>query len=57
MADLFVADVVLVELKAAKALDDSHQAQMLNYLKATKLKIGLVLNFGTSKVGIKRVAN
>lgn len=57
IADLFVADTVLVELKAAKALDDSHQAQMLSYLKATKLKIGLVLNFGTSKLGIKRVVN
>ncbi len=55
-ADLVIEVVVLVELKASKAIDDIHQAQLLNYLKATKLKIGLILNFGTSRLGIKRMA-
>lgn len=57
VADLIVEDQVLVELKAAKTIDDIHQAQLLNYLKATKLKIGLIINFGTSRLGIKRMAN
>ncbi|MFN0110581.1 MAG: GxxExxY protein [Blastocatellia bacterium] len=57
VADLVVEDTVLVELKAAKAIDDIHQAQLLNYLKATRLKIGLLINFGTSRLGIKRMAN
>lgn len=57
IADLIIENTVLVELKSAKAIDDIHQAQLLNYLKATKLKIGLILNFGTSKLGIKRMAN
>src|SRR5215468_10074931 len=57
IADLVVEGIVLVELKAARAIDDIHHAQMLNYLKATNLKIGLILNFGTSKMGIKRMAN
>lgn len=57
VADLIVEGAVLVELKVAKVIDDIHQAQLLNYLKATELKIGLILNFGTSRLGIKRMAN
>ena len=45
-ADLFVADTVIVELKAAKDLADEHEAQLLNYLKATPYEVGLLLNFG-----------
>jgi GxxExxY protein len=45
-ADLLVADAVIVELKAAKALADEHEAQLLNYLKATPHEVGLLLNFG-----------
>jgi len=45
-ADMLVADCVLLELKAARALDSSHQAQLLNYLRATEIEVGLVLNFG-----------
>jgi len=57
IADLIIENTVLVELKSAKAIDGIHQAQLLNYMKATNLKIGLILNFGTSKLGIKRMAN
>lgn len=57
VADLIVDGAVLVELKVAKTIDEVHQAQLLNYLKATGLKIGLLLNFGTSRLGIKRMAN
>ena len=45
-ADLLVNDVVLVELKAARALDSAHEAQLLHYLRATEVEVGLLLNFG-----------
>ncbi len=56
-ADLLVEKRVVVELKAAKALEDSHLAQCLNYLKATKLTVCLLINFGEEKVKVKRVVN
>jgi len=54
-ADMVVEDEVIVELKAVTAFDSIHYAQLLNYLKATGLRTGLLLNFGTPKLGIKRV--
>jgi len=57
VADLLVEDAVIVELKAVKTLDESHMAQGLNYLHATGLKVCLLLNFGTSKVQVKRVVH
>ena len=45
-ADLLVADAVIVELKAVKKLVEEHEAQLLNYLKATPYEVGLLLNFG-----------
>lgn len=56
-ADLVVDDLVILEVKAAKAIDQIHEAQLLNYLKATRLGIGLILNFGTPRLGIKRMVN
>jgi len=56
-ADLLVEDSMLVELKAVKEFDDVHMAQCLNYLKATGLKLCLLLNFGKSRVDVKRVVN
>lgn len=55
-ADLIVENCVLVELKACKALDEVHQAQSINYLKATGLRVCLILNFGKSRLEIKRLA-
>jgi len=52
--DLLVENVVLVELKTVKNLDDVHKAQCLNYLKATGLKICLLINFGNPRVEVKR---
>lgn len=57
MADLIVNGRVIVELKAVKAFDDVHYAQCLNYLKATGMKICLLINFGLPKIGIKRFIN
>jgi GxxExxY protein len=52
-ADLLVADAVIVELKAVRKLLEEHEAQLLNYLKATPYEVGLLLNFGP-KPEIKR---
>ena len=56
-ADMLVEQSVLVELKAVKALDATHLAQCLNYLKAAGLRICLLLNFGAPRLEIKRVIN
>ena len=53
--DLLVKNIVIVELKAARSLDQSSIAQRLNYLKATATPICLLLNFGSSKVEVKRI--
>ena len=45
-ADLVINNVVLVELKACKAIDPSHEAPLLHYLRSTEIEIGLLLNFG-----------
>jgi GxxExxY protein len=55
VADLLVEGAVLIELKAAKAIEPVHEAQLLNYLRATGLRTGLLLNFGTPRLGIKRL--
>ena len=55
--DLLVEDVLLVELKIVKALDDTHRMQCSNYLKATGLQLCLLLNFGNPRLEIKRVVN
>lgn len=44
--DIVVADKVIVELKCARTIDSNHEAQLLNYLKATQFEVGLLLNFG-----------
>ena len=53
-ADLIVGRRVLVELKACASLDSVHEAQILNYLKASSIKVGLLLNFGKSKLQYRR---
>ena len=55
-ADLLVAGRILVELKSVKAIDDAHMAQCLNYLKATRLQTCLLLNFGKTKVEVRRLS-
>ena len=54
-ADLLVERLVVVELKVAKALDNIHMAQCLNYLRATDLPICLLINFGKVRLEIKRI--
>ena len=52
-ADLVINDLIIIELKAASAIADEHYVQLLNYLKATNMEVGLLLNFG-KKPEIKR---
>lgn len=54
-ADLLVESLVVVELKAAKTLDEIHFAQCLNYLRATRLRLCLLMNFGKPRLEVKRV--
>ncbi len=56
-ADIYVEDEVIVELKVAKNIDENHQAQLLNYLKASNKRVGLIINFGKQKIEIKRMMN
>lgn len=57
--DLMVENKVVIEIKVVEALNDLHMAQILTYLKLTKCKLGLLMNFNVAlmKNGIKRVAN
>ncbi len=55
--DLIVRDTIIVELKAVKEFEDVHFAQLRSYLKATGLKIGLLLNFAKPTLKIKRIVN
>ncbi len=53
--DLMVNDKVIIELKAVRCIDPAHEAQLINYLKATSIEVGLLLNFG-NKPEFKRFA-
>ncbi len=55
IADFVCFDKVVVELKATEGICDQNIAQVLNALKATKLKIGLLINFGTTKLQYRRI--
>ena len=52
--DLIVENKVIVEIKATSGLTEVEEAQLLNYLKATKMRVGLLLNFGKKSLEIKR---
>jgi GxxExxY protein len=56
-ADFIVEEKVLVEIKAVVELEDVHWAQILNYLKAYKLPVGLLINFGSKSMQFKRMVN
>ena len=55
MADFVCYDMILIELKAVKCLLPEHESQVLNYLNATGYRLGLLINFGTSRVEVKRI--
>ena len=53
-ADMLVEQKVIIELKAVKTLAPEHQAQLINYLQASGIEVGLLINFGNPKLEIKR---
>jgi GxxExxY protein len=55
IADLIVEDRLVLELKALPSLTSTHEAQLLNYLRCTGLRVGLLVNFGTPKIHWKRL--
>ncbi|MFW5851440.1 MAG: GxxExxY protein [Bacteroidota bacterium] len=54
-ADFLCYNSIIVEIKACNSLDKSHFAQVINYLKATGKKLGLVVNFGANRLEFKRI--
>ena len=54
-ADLFVENKIIVELKVAKPYNPQDEAQLINELKATGVKVGLLMNFGRTKAEFKRL--
>jgi len=56
-ADIIVNDCVIIELKAADCLIEEHEAQLVNYLRATNIEVGLLLNFGKEAEYKRKVFN
>lgn len=56
-ADMLVEDKVLLELKAVSRVLSEHKVQVINYLKATKIEVGLLINFGTPRIECFRLHN
>lgn len=54
-ADILLEGKIIIELKAVRSLTPEHQAQLINYLKATGIEIGLLVNFGNSRLEYKRL--
>jgi GxxExxY protein len=57
VTDLFVESLVLVELKAQTLLQHAHHSQCLNYLRATNLRLCLLMNFGRPRLEVRRIVN
>jgi GxxExxY protein len=55
--DVVVPEELVVEIKAARAINEDHAAQVRSYLKSSNLRVGLILNFGRAIIEIKRVVN
>jgi len=54
-ADIIVNNIIILELKAADALCVEHEFQLINYLKATKIEVGLLLNFGLKPAFLRKI--
>ncbi|HYM00698.1 MAG TPA: GxxExxY protein [Blastocatellia bacterium] len=54
-ADLFVEEILIVEIKATRALADEHVAQLLGYLRASRIEHGLLINFGAPKLQVRKL--
>mgnify|MGYP000058716900 CR=1 FL=1 len=56
-ADIVVDNKIILEIKAATSIMNAHRAQLLNYLTATKMQLGIILNFGKKKLEYDRLVN
>lgn len=54
--DMVVEDKIILELKAVSAMNELFESQLISYLKATGMKLGIIINFGTKRVSYKRIA-
>jgi GxxExxY protein len=54
LADIVVDASIIIELKVAREITTIHEAQLINYLRASGMRIGLILNFGEPRLGIRR---
>lgn len=54
-ADIIVENKVIIELKAAEALREEHEAQLINYLRATNIEVGLLMNFGKEAEFVRKI--
>ena len=57
MADIIVEKAVIIEIKSAESLCEEHEAQLINYLRATDIEVGLLLNFGKNAEFKRKVFN
>ena len=57
VADLVVADCIIIELKASETTTPRDEAQLINYLRASKIPVGLLFNFGSSSLKTKRLVH
>ncbi|MES1951827.1 hypothetical protein S4A8_13274 [Salinisphaera sp. S4-8] len=57
VADMVVDNRLIIEIKAVSSITTVHEAQLMNYLKATRMPVGLLLNFGKPRVSVKRLVN
>lgn len=57
IADLVIDDKIIIEVKACNGLISKHKSQLINYLKATGMELGILINFGTEKLEYQRVLN
>ena len=56
-ADLFIENKIIVEIKAVKQISNIHHAQLLHYLTATGYRLGLLINYGSDSLYVKRIIN
>ena len=54
-AEIVVDNTIIVELKVTRKITEIHSAQLINYLRASRIRIGLILKFGALRVGIRRL--
>jgi GxxExxY protein len=57
IADILVEEKIILELKTSDSISDAYRAQIINYLKATEIELGILINFGTKKLSYERFVN